>query len=191
MSNGITVPKDGGGIKWSTLKRKVRKMTLANGDTVDLGPVFSEPFGIGTRFVFVGYEVELEREVTVGGKKVSKIQVWVLVTDPAPPNGRVDPKGWCHGTTFDDKLYSPAGSEVPAILAAGWEEIDCANLKKGDIIVYSDPAGTVVHSAVANGDGTFTSKEGNMPEKPAQTKAAMDTTYKAPPGTTKCYRKAS
>src|SRR5438445_8441202 len=100
-------PKDGGGIKWSTLKRKVRKLTLENGDEIELGPVTWEAFGPGSGAVYVGYEVELEREVTVGGKKVSKIQVWVLISETAKPGP--DFRGWCHGLTFDDTIYSPGG----------------------------------------------------------------------------------
>lgn len=188
MSNGNEVqkPKDGGGIKWSTLKRKVRKVKLANGETVEQ-PVTWSPFGPWAGYI--GYEVDLDREVTIGDKKISKIQVWVLVTDPPPANGRVDFTGWCHGLTFDERIYSPAGNAVPAVLAAGWEEVDCTKVKKGDIIVYYDAAGNVTHSAVSNGDGTFTSKEGNKKEKNDQTKDGMDQTYHVPPGTSKCYQK--
>lgn len=191
MPNGDTTtrPPDGRGIRWSTLTRKVRKIRLANDETIEL-PVISAPFGPGTPS-YAGYEVELAEEVTVGDRRIRKIQVWVAITDPPPPNGRVDWRGWCHGLTFDETIYSPTGSEVPVILLAGWDEIPCAQSRRGDIIVYYDSAGNVTHSAVDNGDGTYTSKAGNNPQKNDETKANMDRMYRVPPGTTKCYRKRS
>jgi hypothetical protein len=181
-------PKDGGGIKWSTLKRKVRKVTLENGDEVVQsvsGALYYPP----DRAIYFGYEVELEKEVTVGDNKVSKIQVWVLDPKTAPPPGAIDHTGWCHGLTFDETIYSPAGNEVPAILAAGWSQIECKSAKKGDVIVYYDAVGNVTHSATSNGDGTYTSKAGLTPQKNNETEAAMNKTYSVPPGTTKCYTK--
>ena len=180
-------PKDGGGIKWSTLKRKVRKVTLENGDELEL-PVTWNAFG--TPVTYIGYEVELEKEVEVGGKKVSKIQVWVLAPQTAPPPpAPTDHKGWCHGVTFNDTIYSPGGDAVPAVLAAGWSEIECPAAQKGDIIVYYDSAGNVTHSATSNGDGTYTSKGGNNPQKNDETDASMSRTYGVPPGRKRCYRK--
>jgi len=120
------LPPDGKGIKWSTAKKVVK----------DGKPVTSQPWP-DLNCIAVAYEVELEREATVGSVKKSTILVWVF--DPADcPKGK-PVRGWCHGTTFDDTDYSPYGSEVPFILAAGWEEIECTNpLPKGAIIVYYD-----------------------------------------------------
>ncbi len=177
-------PQDGRGIKWSTLKLKTR--TLQNGDKVDT-PVTWKAFG--NDVTYVGYEVELEKEVTIDGKKVSKIQVWVLQPETVPAETAMYYTGWCHGLTFDDTIYSPAGAAIPAILAAGWEPVDCESTKKGDIIVYYDPDGDVTHTATSNGDGTYTSKRGKEPQKNDDTDAAMSKTYKVPPGKKKCYQK--
>jgi hypothetical protein len=187
MPNGIKKPADGGGIKWSTLTRKKRTITLENGDTTEEPVTLFNP--AGSPIEYVGYEVELEKEVEIGGVKKKKIQVWVLVQSSIAPPPTVDLKGWCHGTTFDDGIYSPGGEAVPLILLAGWEEIECAGAKRGDIIVYYDKNGTVTHSATNNGDGTYTSKAGNAATNNADTKNAMDTMYKVPPGRFKCFRK--
>jgi len=183
MPNGegpkdIKTPKDGRGIKWSTLKQKRRKVKLGNGDEMEL-PVTWRAFSPNPSGEYVGYEVELDDGRT--------IQVWVLILGTEPPGG--DYKGWCHGLTFDDVIYSPGGEAVPAILAAAWKEIKCPDAKKGDIIVYYDPKGNVTHSATSNGDGTYKSKGGNMPQKDNETEASMDKTYKVPPGSKKCYTK--
>jgi len=181
MPNGqgpkdIKTPKDGRGIKWSTLKQKRRKVKLENGDETEV-PVTWRAFGNSAQYA--GYEVELDEDPT--------IQVWVLITGTEPPGG--DYKGWCHGLSFNDTIYSPGGEAVPAILAAAWKEVKCADAKKGDIIVYFDAAGNVTHSATSNGDGTYKSKGGSTPQKDNETQASMDTTYKVPPGSKKCYTK--
>jgi hypothetical protein len=39
----LKLPRDGGGIKWSTAKAKVREVKLENGAEVD-SPVYQQPF---------------------------------------------------------------------------------------------------------------------------------------------------
>ena len=189
-------PKDGAGIKWSQLKRCVREITLENGEKVQV-PVTWRVYG---RYTAYGYEVPLDKPVTVNGKKISKIKVWVFPKDPPQgitPEQWKQVKSWCHGLTFDDSIYNPGGEQVPIILAAGWQEVECIEpLKKGQIIVYSSngtnprfgPAGAVVHSAVANGNGTYTSKDRLYKQDNAQTKAKMDQQY-GTAATSKCYKK--
>lgn len=191
---GVVVPKDGKGIKWSTLKRCVKKGKLENGEEVEI-PIIWYPWGDhpSTGICAHGYEVDLEKEVTIGRKKVSKIKVWIFPKDPpeyAPRRVKEqwnNIKYWCHGLTFDDNIYSPDGAGVPFILAAGWDEYQWREgMKKGEIIVYYNRRGGVEHTAVSNGDGTFTSKEGKNPKANKRTKQQMDRIY---PGTiTKCYR---
>jgi hypothetical protein len=171
------------------------KIALANGDTAEV-PATWQPWPETPFVVAVKYEVRLERVVTIAGRRDSTIQLWVITNEPpgaAPDELRRQWRRfqfWCHGLTFDDSTYSPAGSEVPKILEAGWTQIECADpMQAGQIIVYYGADGSVEHSATANGDGTFRSKEGQGVQNNTQTRAGMDRIY--PGTTTKCFRRRS
>lgn len=177
----VLIPKSPG-INWSTLKRCVgRTITLENGDTIEV-PIASDPFRNGTQAI--GYEVELTKEVTIKGKKIKKIKVWVY-----PKGLPARQKYWCHGLTFDESVYNIYGDAVPAVLAAGYDRVECPKpLPKGHIIVYYTPKGDVAHSAVSNGDGTFNSKNGALPHTPKLSKADMDKLYQKTGVTTQCFK---
>ncbi len=184
---GAKKPKNGKGIKWSSLKLCTRKVKLSNDAEIEV-PVTWRAWP-GGPWVFVGYTVELEK---VGDEKPKTIKVWVLPVDP--PEGVDEDRWergryWCHGLTFDDNLYSPGGNEVPKILEAGWDEFDWSDgMAKGEIIVYFNADDSVAHTAVSNGDGTFSTKNGQNAESD-DTKADLDRLYNPEgKGSTKCYR---
>lgn len=189
-------PPDGGGIKWSKMKLQMKKVIGTDGSTFEV-PEYKYPVP-NVPVIAYGYDVEIDPPVTIGGTKITKIKVWWV--PPAPPAGIASPPGihWadmrytCHGRTFDAGTFSPDGSSVPAILAAGWDEIECLEtMEKGHIIVYQDAKGNILHSATANGDGTFTTKNGTQPEQSKAKRTDLDAEYgspKIPGGRVRCYK---
>lgn len=186
-----------GGIKWETKKQCFKDVPMSDGSTAK-EPVIWKPYAAFPNMCYIGYEVELTKEVTIGTVKKSKIKVWVLpkAKENLFPAG-VDPKGWCHGVPFDDGTSSPGGEEVPFILAAGWTEYDwTAGMMKGDAVVFTAkkdlpnglPKGGVGHSAKANGDGTYCSKNAYEKKKDNATKADMQQAYPAECWECKCYK---
>lgn len=189
------IPPDGYGLKWSTLKLQGKTIPGPDGTSVFV-PEIRYPDPTKPALVAFGYDVDVDPPVEVGGKRVTRIKMW-LVPEQAPPGFPKD-LNWndirydCHGRTFGGGTFSPDGSQVPAILTAGWEEIECLEkTAKGSIIVYYDAQGKVLHSATANGDGTYTTKNGTKKEEPHAKKEDMDKEYgtpKYPGGRTRCYR---
>jgi len=165
------IPKNGCGITWRTLAQARGKVRLSNGQDATY-PITWTAFPELRDVTFVGYDVKLSKAVTVkiNGQDVTKdtIRVWVLPKDKSPARTQQEWDNytyWCHGLTFDDNIYSPGGEEVPFILAAGYRPLkDCNNLQQGDVIVFRDAGGNVVHTAVSNGNGTFSTK--NREEAP-------------------------
>ena len=200
-ADDVTKPPDGSGIKWSTVALITTEQALANGDSVRGGVPWNPYIQTFVNSYFYQYNVELQDKTKISG-------IFVLLNKP--PDGTPqaekdkweDIKYWCYGLAFGgSKLYSPEGGQVEAILKAGWKELNACAAKppKGDIIVYratgdqppyvrnNDP----VHAALANGDGTYSSKDRYLPVVPNQTKQAMDKQYNGKDGNlkaeAKCY----
>jgi hypothetical protein len=156
------LPKDGGGIKWSTIGPQVRKVKLASGQEVDE----QARWKLNGQTLY-GFDVELEKPITVGGTTKTKIKVWVAPkeaaedADKAVKENYADYLSYCHGVTFGNGLYNPRPDDVPFILEAGYEKVECnyEHDKKGDVVTITDKDGKLDHTAVSNGDGTYTSKD--------------------------------
>jgi hypothetical protein len=187
LSDDKVIPKNGCGIDWKTVDQAKVKVKLSNGEEVTSQPTWAA-FGPAD-VVYYGYDVKLKQKVTVNGVTKDTIRVWVLPKDKPANRTQAEWENftyWCHGLTFDDNIYSPGGNEVPFILAAGYEALpNCEKIKKDEIIVFSDAAGNVLHSAVSNGDGTFRTKNGaNEPSNNA-TQAQLEAVYGVH---IKCYK---
>lgn len=181
------LPADGRGAKWSTLTP-----LIVNGQQATWNA-----FGGG--LMYLGYEVELTQEVTVGTQTKKKIIVWKRTN--TRPAGLTDAqwealKYWCHGWTFDEQTYSPGGNEVRFILAAGYKnpkpcqrQNQVLNVAAGDVVVYYCPAPKlrcqpgnagpldVMHTARYDGNNTFSTKNGAQAFNNAATLAQIDAAY--------------
>jgi len=198
-NNDIPAPPDGCGIKWSTLMPVTRPVRLANGRTVQ-EQEWWDPYNSGVRYF--KWKVDLERAVQVGNVRTNMIFVYVLPQQPpagisaAIRRDWANYQSWCHGLSFGNQIYNPGGYYVPFILAAGYTQVRCDMLQQGDIMVYYSTGrnpvlgspGSVVHTMISNGNGTFTSKDRFLPVVANQTKAAVDQQYGAGNTVVECFR---
>ena len=140
-----------------------------------------------TYFVAQNYELRLENGRTVNAMK--SLGQWDQNNHVIIPDARMDTD--CHGLTFTNGEYWINDDEVDKILVNGGYNLT-DHPQPGDILVYRDTNGSVVHSLTvtqANAAGNVTEVSGLGGIEPAEHTNTPDTGWGDPSATKEYYNR--